>query len=182
LLHIACFPGGALLHDYWAYLLAPPAALVVGHAVRSWDGALVAGSRWRPLLAAGLLLCGGVYAADGATAVRARMVAEREQIHRFLGELVRDETPEDARILTSAGYNPWGGQRLVHPEFSFYARRKVRGDVRDRATFLEAQAELRPTHYLEIVLQPVEADLRDLLAERPHRSLGAGITLYELSD
>jgi hypothetical protein len=139
LLHIVLFPAGAVIHDYWSFALLPGISL--GAAAGS---ALIA--RWAlrgsPAPSAALaiaLLVPGLYLCV-LESQRLFSITDGLREHR-LGCLIRDHSNPTERVLTNGPYNPFDGQKLTYPEFSYYAERWVRGNVQTPGQLEQALRE-----------------------------------------
>lgn len=144
LLHVMMFPQGALIHDYWTFLLLPPLALLAGAAVEALrrPAASRGGEGFQWVVVFGLVLsvfwCG-----DRATRELIRGTeTEQREVDAALGRLVREQTRPHERVLTNLDrFNPVRTTLLVVPQFTYYADRALRGAVRTEADHARAVAE-----------------------------------------
>ncbi len=167
-LHVVLFPAGALIHDYWAYLLAAPLALLLSQGIASLDRRT---ESWRLVFRG--FLC-GLFLWLGWQLIwrpqsswNTRLLREEEVHHRLLGRALGEITRFEDRILTNAPYNPLDSQRLTDPAFSYYADRKVRGSIGTSTALERGLEQVRATHYLKVFhpLWRVEADLEGRLQQ-----------------
>jgi 4-amino-4-deoxy-L-arabinose transferase-like glycosyltransferase len=179
-LHLGLFPVGALLHDYWSYLLAAPLALALGLIVGHLP-ALQSRTSWQ----LGLLGLALATLFGGQFWLRNRLAAQREALHPVLAATIRQHTDASDRLVTNGDYNPVQGQRLSHPALSYYADRKIRGRVATLELLRWAEQEIRPSHFLQLpaVLGAMDQGLLRYLSEQPAgriQDLGNGVTLVRL--
>jgi len=185
-LHVALFPIGALVHDYWAHLLAAPVALLAASAFERLDGRLEErGPTGSVVLRAALLALAVGWLLAGESSLRRRFERETEVGDLWLADLVRAATPPGARILTNANHDPFRGSGQTSPVFRYYLDRKVCGATCDVATLEAAIEAFRPTHFLLLAppLAPAAPELIDRLRDSSRAVAladGGKVSLHEL--
>jgi 4-amino-4-deoxy-L-arabinose transferase-like glycosyltransferase len=142
--HVALFPQGALVHDYWTYLFVPPLALLAATAIRGIGNALAGRAGNLAGNAAVALLLGVVAVASWTSLARiaARHPTDSAAGFRALAGLLAAATSPEDRVLSNVpAVNTGGSDKLQHPEFSWYADRIVRGGIEDVPALERALAE-----------------------------------------
>lgn len=160
--HVALFPQGALVHDYWTYLFQPSLALAAAasfEAVRA-VAARKSGEGFGVLTA--LLLLGGTAWLGNRAAAEKYGSSIGPIPYATLGQATREFVRPDERLLTNlAAVNPVSTRLLGIPEFAYYADRVTRGGVGDEAALDRAIAEEGP--FQEFLWAPLGAGVPALL-------------------
>ena len=146
-LHVLMFPGGALIHDYWTYLLLPPVVVAASAVVESVRRRTARSLGVGFSLVVACLPCGlvGYVGQRDLADLYAEKEAEAAALpHADLGRIVRQYVRPHERALSNLPYNPVRSDLLHYPIFSYYADRVVRGGIQTRDQLEAAQAEEGP--------------------------------------
>lgn len=143
-LYVVLFPSGALVHDYWSYLIVPPVALAAAAVIESARVAIARSLGTGFSLLVAVLVCAGVaIVGDRTTTERFRVAEERARAlpHPILGRIVRQYTRPGDRVATNLPYNPIRSSLLFYPSFTYYADRRVRGNIQTVEDLRRAEQE-----------------------------------------
>ncbi|MEW6743305.1 MAG: glycosyltransferase family 39 protein [Planctomycetota bacterium] len=141
ILHVALFPAGAVLHDYWTFALFPGSVLLATSGLLwIWESAALWRYRWLWRALAGLLLAWLLWLSVSASIERFAP-ARVDLRHVLLGRALAAATSASEIVLTNAPYNPVDGQPLSYPVFSYYSDRCVLGGVDDLGELHRFRAE-----------------------------------------
>lgn len=140
--HVLLFPQGALIHDYWTYLLLPPAALAAAAFVDAirirWTQSQGEGFGSLVVLSAVSWVALESYRETTST-LAAQEVGELP--HALVGRATREQVRPHERVLTNLDYNPTSTRLIVKPEFTWYADRVARGAIATEADLDRALTE-----------------------------------------
>lgn len=140
--HVLLFPQGALVHDYWTYLLLPAAALAAAAFVDAirirWTHSQGEGFGSLVVFSAVAWVALASYRETTAT-LAAQEVGELP--HSLVGRATREQVRPHERVLTNLDYNPTSTRLIVKPEFTWYADRIARGAILTEADLDRAEAE-----------------------------------------
>lgn len=181
--HVVLFPQGALVHDYWTYLLLPAFALAAAGFV---DGlrrraTLSQGEGFGALIA---LAAVALVAVSSARETRATLAAQEASTlpHALLGKATREQVRPHERVLTNLEhYNPISSRQIILPEFTYYSDRVVRGNVRTEEDLDRAFAEEGPFDWFFLAAtgrEPIQAVLERRYGEPRRIPVSGGALLY----
>jgi 4-amino-4-deoxy-L-arabinose transferase-like glycosyltransferase len=140
--HVVLFPQGALVHDYWIYLLLPAFALAAAIAAETIRErvARAQGEGFGVLLSV-VMVAGVAWPSAGSTKATLANQERGGLPHAMLGRAVREQVRPHERVASNLPYNTQGTRYYVFPEFTWYSDRRVRGGIHDRAALDRAIAE-----------------------------------------
>ncbi len=181
--HVLLFPQGALIHDYWTFLLLPPLAFA-GAAVLESARARVeakAGDGFAFAVSCGVLV---VLAVLGYRATERLYVERCDEWPSRLGHALREMTRPQQSVMTNGPYNTVSTQLLAKPEFTWASDRRVRGGVTTAEQLAAAQREEGPFDaYFYLTTNPPPPVVKELLSDAPSRTInidGFKAVLFEL--
>ncbi len=128
--HIALFPQGALVHDYWTFLLLPAFALAAANLVETvrFRAARSQGEGFAILIS--LVAAAAIGWPARSETVRTLAAQELSLPKATLGRAIREAIRPDQRVLTNLPCNPISSRLLGEPEYAWYSDRRMRGGVK----------------------------------------------------
>ncbi|MEQ8766862.1 MAG: glycosyltransferase family 39 protein [Planctomycetota bacterium] len=168
LLHVAFFPQGAWVHEYWAYLWAPPLAILAGAGL---DGiALTITRQPRAAWTLAVVVALGISAHHGREVYERRQREQRFEAFDFAASVQKHTEPDDV-LLTTAPVPNFGAQLL------YYLHRRVEPPL-ESLEALESHWSQASEPLVVLVHLPTLSTIRDerllrVLARRARIETGA---------
>ena len=181
--HTVLFPQGALIHDYWTFLLLPPIAIAAAAATEGLRARIESrsGEGFSFLMSCGVVI---VIAWLGWNTTQ-RLYRERaDEWPSRLGRALREQTRPSQAVLTNGPYNPVSSLYLAQPEFAWASDRRVRGGIQTAEQLAAAQSDEGPFDaFFYLTTTPSPPVVKDALMNKPSRTIsidGFKAVLFDL--